>query len=1055
MSYSSEEESDSYSYSSYSESDDSFTSSSNLTYDHRFMVDHPSNSLMGLPLKCVSTGTTTTTPPTTNKLTPLATALPIINAYLNCEMDEPTNHNRSSLGSALPMGQLTEVISMENNYDQPFVLASNLTSEKKIALQKTHNLAPNNSNEKTTSTLVHYKTLSDSELRQIKINSEKMIQSKSAVTQKLCNTADLSQAQLDKVRTNSENIRSFQNSQSILKLRAFEDVKFASTISNPVIKNLYMGHPIESSMLGVKEEEEEDENEKEKKELKKTKCDKVIRHLAEHHRYYCDLYDNTKLKDLILDLSFKNDKDFIIIIPSVEFLKSSGLPGNVKTLEIIATHIALFHTKDKVPLMNDMNDSSLYEYQTLVKGRKIELRRLDQNTIEVNGRWIAKLDENGGGGHIYIMQKFTPVLRLEPKQNPVLKKAEKITNTTKETKKIDQVPELIDIEKDSQNLDIIRVEEELPVIDEERAKKNVDENGEDIIGTSVMLPVHSHVLYDNPKMSILVKNMLNTSYDAKLSLGSYLNNIEKEKLITNSSNPTAGNIYLKTFSVDDIYSKTQLTSLRTKEYLRPISSYTIGCDHTNIIDIDHDVKMKEYKINTSVLSIRKSELINHIAVISFPLSCGEKCSSISFQVSDEATSKDVYMSADQNILLRFSENLLDTISINASVDAFPSYMISDDEFNSDINDMVSLQLSVNKTLSNKIYKTEISFQQFNSAILPFSAPRIIRRFKSGGKALLSDIVTLSNTNRFSVGPEFIKKKTETKQIMIMSGDNRVLLLKNRMSLNFTKETFANGDKKVERYTIDKRNSRKLSFRKLVTKKGKSRLLSVTIPDPLQSNKLRSIVFKLGNTVDVGENGNIYYGGAKGGLRLYFELDSEGNLSIMYVSYSLADDELSDLMMSKKIDQLSVAKLLHNEAIMLHEKNMMISNTYLDMRTKKMCCDLKVEDKKKAKEFFTELRSDIIKHTGATQLQMDTKQFVYPSKSQEDNLINTNYFTPHVTMKTQFNDCINNHVSSSSGSKPDKISDSLIKMACEDLTTNEQKVYFHRLTSIIDVIISKL
>jgi hypothetical protein len=1127
MSYSSVTSSTEEGSYSTSASDDSFTSSSHLTYDHRFLVDHSSNSLMGLSLNSISNSGGGI--PTTNKLTHLNEALPVINAYLSCkqhvEEHVKVNHN-GSLGSTIPMGQLTDVIPTSGNnhqqqqQHQPFVLASNLPREKQVALQRTHNLVPNNNEKKTTATLVHYNTLSDSELNAIKINSEKLIQSKSpivtstpmetksklvhystlsaselntiklnsekkmmesqttTITPKLCNTEDLSHPQLCKIRNNSENIRSFQNTQSILKSRAFEDIKFSSTISNPIIKNLYMGNPIESTMLSVKEKEGGGGGGGEEKKKKKWKCGTLTRQLKDHHPYYCGLYEKTELKNLLLELSLKNDKDFIIIIPSPEFLKSNAITGSVMALEIIASHIALFHTKDKVPIMNDLTDSSLYEYQTLIKGRKIELRRLDHNTIEVNGRWIAKLDEHCGGGHIYIMHKFVPVLKVQPKQNPVLKKAEKTTNNNNN---IDQGPELIDIENDPQNLEIVRVEEELPIIIDEKKNKKIDtttkieENGEEkeIIGTSVMLPVHSHILYNSPKMSILVTNMLKTPYDAKLHLGSYLNNTDKEKLITSSASPTAGNIYLKTYSADDIYTKTQMTAMRTKEYLRPISSYTIGCEHSNIIDIDHDIKMKEYKINTGVLSIRKSELINHIAVISFPLSCGEKCSSVSFQVSDEATSKDVYLSTDQNILLRFNENLLDTISINANVDTFPSYIIADDEFNGDLNDMVSLQLSVNKSLSNKIYKTEISFQQFNAAILPFCAPRIIRRFKSGGKALLSDIITLSNSNRFSVSTDFKRVKTETKQIMIMYGDNRLLLLKNRKTLTFSKDLLANGDEKIERYLVDGRNSSKLSFSKqLVTKKGKSRLLSITLPDPLQSNKLRAFVFKLGNTADVGKNGNIYYSGTKGGLRMYFELDNDGNLFQLYVSYLLrsAENLILDnkVVMSKQQQppsqqaQLTIAQLLHNEAIHLHEKNMRLSNTFLDMRIKNLCRELgKIDEKKKVKEFFIELKSDIINHIEKSQLKMPvtttTTQFAMPSKLQEEELINSNYFTPHETMRTQFNNSINTHISSSPSPKPIKISDTLIKLACcdDDLTMEDQKIYFHRLTGIIETIISKL
>ncbi len=1117
-------------------------------YNPRFTMDYKENSLKGISLRS-----------TKSSLVSLSEAMPEIQNYLKSSASplvlgqsnasglksSNLSMGSSGCGGSMIMGDLVDISNINDRITDnstSFFLTSNLSATKQLQLQEKQPLPPTfgatsnntktntpNEGKKTTNTLVHFSTLSSTQKEEVYKNVATLREA-SKLTQpnpnpstvaKLVNSNNLTTQQLNQVRLNSNNIASFKNDQSILKSRGLFDLNHASTIQNDVTRNLFLGNPV--FMNGKNDPSADDE--KVAKPDRKKSCKRIINHLNEHHKYYCDAFDSSELKDVLFDLVFKEDKDYIIIIPSKAFIEMNKLSNKTKMLKIIGSHIALFHTKSNAPIMNNMSDSSLYEYQTLVKNKKIEIRRLDDKTIEINNLWIATLDENTDG-HVYVMTNFYLLTKI-PKNPKIVNVIEDGSNdTTKKTRVLEQVgktqqsskqvikaePTLIDIENENDpNLEVVRVEEDLP------DRLNDKENTQPEEGTKIFMPVASHMMYKNKKMSVLVEKMTLNGYSSGKNMKNYISlnsqsGTNNNSLSSSHSASNSESIYLKTYSVDDIYARVQSTSLRETEYPRKISSYAIECKNVNTIDMDENLKMKEYRVDTLTTQIRKSELINHIAVLSFPLSCGERCSSVSFNISDQVSSKDIYMSADENIVMKFSNNLLESVSINTVFEDFPAYVVSDDDHGKDLNTLVSLQLSFDKTLFNKIYDKEILFSKFMTTIMPFCAPRIIKRLKSGGKALLTKPIPLVNSDKFSIPSDFTPRGgSATKRIMFMIGDNKATLLKNKKTLTLNKQTFASGSEKVDQYTRDRRNKSDVSFSDLVTKKGKARLLGITIADPLQSNKMKTFIFKLDNTVGVGRSRNLNYSATKGGLDMHFELNNKGNLYQIFIEYQLRDgprkrgssvsnnnkavNNNNNNNNNKNVDEdtvtssdnestdtepvmtsstssamptssLKFADLLHDEASLLNKYDNMqtIGNAYMDIRSRKLAMQLNTKEKENSVKFFQSLLQQITSHIINSKMSLNTETVFTktPSTSQNDTMINEKYLVPNKTYAMQFNSALNTHIADATIATSNDMTKAarqlflgLLVKSSQEFNVADQKIYLHRLSGLVDVILCNL
>ncbi len=331
-----------------------------------------------------------------------------------------------------------------------------------------------------------------------------------------------------------------------------------------------------------------------------------------------------------------------------------------------------------------------------------------------------------------------------------------------------------------------------------------------------------------------------------------------------------GALGLKLFDLHDSFNRHLGNALQPLEYMRAIEAHQIDASQAHQLDLGA-LQMREYKLDTTTQPIRKSAFLNHVAVLSFRV--GDRVHSASFAVKDETYSRDVYMSPSEAVVLRFKDNLLDCVALNPASPALASFDCACCD-GACLNEAFALRFAVDKQLSRVLESREHTFEQFSDLVVPLCAPSFIKRAKAALKGATQSSVVLSVAGQpLSLDGDEPEGPEQTKRVMFMVGQNAVMAAKNKHSYTFQRQTYHSRDNArdyIDVYSFEAVNAKPFSFATLVDKKGRSKVLVLTVPDPL-TQKPHTVHFKLSNTKNVASVGS--WQGSKAGL--VFHMDAAG------------------------------------------------------------------------------------------------------------------------------------------------------------------------------------
>lgn len=910
-------------------------------------MDHEKNSLAGISLAgilCSTTGTSTSNNTNDNSaknLSSLEEALPRMQAYVHkFESHQPmgtlvdtgvqTKQQQEGLvhASTLSKQQLEAV---HHNAQSLLAKRTDLVELSKLPFEKQLELHTRQSGE-----LKSFSSLGASQQEQVKLNSQKSARmdehrelSEKSGLAVLCHAVKLNSG------NDLKQTPLLDNSASILRQKGAFDLSFAASIQDAQLRTMFEGKPLECTTNKQHQAEAE----------------LILAHLHRHHRHYCDLVEVGGLKTYMCDVVHRTGQDYLMLIPTKRYLDALGMEANkTRAIKIVGSHLALFDRKAAAPVLNNMGDRAAYDYQSALYGHRIVLRRLDAETIEVNGAWIAHRD-SVGGGHLYVMKDVSPRQLL----------AEEKRAARHQHQALVQEPRLIDLDNDPDlNLDYVTVDEELSARP-----------------TELMQPVSHIGSYREPKMSVLLNKMLQPNYNCVTDMKSYLSFATTTNGLLSLAASTATSsaaqctdLHIKLFDLNDAFNRHLVNALSPLEYMRVVDTRVLAGTQAQQLELGDQLSVHEYKVSAALdQPLRKSDFLNHVAVLSFVR--GDEVLLTSFAVHDEPYSRDVYMSPSEGVVLRFKDNLLDCVALNPASQAFAAQAHEGDSVR--VNESVALRLAVDKQLSNQLEAHEHTFEQFADLVVPLCAPSFLKRAKAALKGAVTHSVLLTpNAQPLSTDNDEPEGPEATKRLMAMIGKNAVLAAKNKHSYTAQRQTYHSRTRPsdyIDVYTFDNTvNKKPLSFAALVDKKGRPLVLSLTVPNPI-TQKPQQVTFKLSNTKNIASQSG--WEGSKAGLTFHFETEG-GNVERLAIEYQKASAGGSGRRAAKLPEPLpsqaggddvasQVTAFLTDEAYKLHSLSLPVSNAFLQVRMRALLAGVHLSDHSPALRFFGALHDSLKSH----------------------------------------------------------------------------------------------
>ena len=626
-------------------------------------------------------------------------------------------------GDILLKGTASTVLQQKN----PLVHSSTLSASQ-LATVRENSAASTVSQQK--SPLVHSNTLSASQLATVRENS--------AASSKLTNFNTLPLAQQKEIRDamalaaseKSPVVKTFSNQKSSLNAKREYELKSSHTVmTNATVNSLYNGL---ACPMHVKEIA-------------------LVDHLK---RAYPD-YDELLRKNVsrrVLDALFNSkDRNFIIIVPGKALLALYKQQGkSLEMAKMAAAYLTvLLLAEEMIPV-----DNTTYSCANLLRENRINVRRIDAETIEVDNTILAKLDRSSGG-HLYKM--------IEPVVEDVTEDEEEVLIEDIVEEVLARVEERQQEEEAEVEEEELEEEEELMEPEEPVSRGNtttiVINNGEERGGRRspkmiATLPaansrelaivpveeqlvmssantkgvflagVYRNTFYKNKKVEALASKMLNTQYSGAKDMANYID----------AETQQVNELFIKTFSYDTLFEKCRATAtqITTAERLTPENNFVIKANaNTLSYTLDASLKMKEFAVDTKQVKISKRQLINHFNVLCFETKKAGQYASLCFSLPDETKSHtDTYMSADENMLLKFKDNLLQSVAINTSATNFTlSSMTSNGALSDNVLQNISVQVPMAEH-ATVLYAKELSFEQFTQALIPLSQSSFLKRVKA-------------------------------------------------------------------------------------------------------------------------------------------------------------------------------------------------------------------------------------------------------------------------------------------------------------------------------------
>lgn len=757
---------------------------------------------------------------------------------------------------------------------------------------------------------------------------------------RLIKASTLSAEAREQVRLNTEKERrarntTMQNTSNTLRQKAAFDAHYMNSLSDP-LRSVFLGRPFTNLEAGGGG-------------LHRPPID-TLGHLSKTYDHLREtLKSGSPIATLLRRLS-QAKRDFLVLVPPPQSGGAESLQGS---------HIVLLSGAD-APILGDVKDRTLYAYPTADAGR-VELRRLSDETIEVDGRATAKLDRDSQE-RVYVLNNHGHGHRHHHHHHD--EDEEEEYEQTKQKAYVVAWDELTAMSTEAVRID------EIGLASPQK--------------TSTLTAVNKFSAYRAPKLGILTGLMLGANFNASRDLRNYM-------AATDGETAVKGDLFLKLFHMDELLQRHLQATMISQEYLTPVASFRISASGAHTIDLDNQLTMRQYPVDQATTPIKKSALINGVCVLSFVRTADKEAgqhllSALSFRVSGAAENQNLYLSSDESVLLQFKNNLLESISLNcAQCGNAPCCRLGEKTATSaktDLNNLVALQVTLDKHAFSQLNARELKFDEFADLITPLCAPRILKRAKAALKSTTASVTHLTESSEDPMSLDSDEKEgtARTERLMFMWGEHRGAMAKNKRSVTFQKQTWHNTDTpsaKIDVYT--RRGSDGMSFKKLVNAhKNTSKLLGLMVRDPLQGNKEKTFLFKLNNTDGVGTTYHHYHAD-KGGLTFHFELDDAGDVQRLLVEYMLATGSGGGgrRAMKGSVDQTGpvsksgsgksddgLVQFLGEEAGKLNDLNLnVIGNTYLERRVDEMMRSVvwQQPQRKHALDFFVSLSDCLAGH----------------------------------------------------------------------------------------------
>lgn len=563
----------------------------------------------------------------------------------------------------------------------------------------------------------------------------------------------------------------FQNHSTLSSKKAYE-LKLSSSLfkSNPKVLSLYHG-------LSTKNKSalELDCPCPQVTESPKMSSD-VFDYMTSEYPLYSQLLKKNINRRLLNELSERN---VMFLVPGRALMAILRQQGEM--MKALAYLTMLMSKGESIPVGSDH-----YAVNTLVKNSPITIRRIDDETLEVDSSMIAKLDPTSEG-RVYMMiepsiedldtETAATIIASEEKAEADAKAEESVTTVAEQVGESEselEASELDNEEEPEEEMVDETVEEPItsttttttttttssqpirrssPTIqvnvgaeptvirtlpaDEELAIVKVEEQSPVASDANalVLTGVFKNTQYKNRKFETLATKMVEKGYNGQVDMANYIS----------QTNSCAPQLFLKTFSYDTLYDKyrSTATAMSGLERLTPVASFSIEHKNNLNYELDSKLKMKEFIVDSQKMNITKRQLIDHFNVLCFKTKANNQYAVASFTLPDVNT--DTFMSADENLLLKFQDNLLHSVTINTNGANFMlttlaaqknAFLGKDSNVMKHINAQVSLD-------SAKTYTKDLSYAQFVSTMLAATKPSWFQRVKAGFRQVTgSEVIQL-------------------------------------------------------------------------------------------------------------------------------------------------------------------------------------------------------------------------------------------------------------------------------------------------------------------------
>lgn len=804
----------------------------------------------------------------------------------------------------------------------------------------------------------------------------------------LVNFNTLSVEKQNEIREKLASKKNFQNKQSSVSAKKEFDVKLGNSIlSSSAIQTLYHGLSANlscpSSTGGCSQP-------------------LLIDYMKSEQPAYMEILKKNMDRGLLESMMNSKDRNIFFIVPSDALLALYRQQGALLKIAKLATAYltVLLKRGETIPA-----DNKCYSCANLLKDNRVVVRRLDDETLLIDNEMTAKLDPRSGGRAYKMIGPAPRSMRREPRVTEVVEETTTTTEpepvteeetVTTTTTTVDPVTGEETSEISEETSDVSTEEEELPastttttttttmpaepqvvsVLPDESEEKlaivPISEVSARLNASSIQLRgLYKNSPYKNLKVVTLTSKMLNADYSGSKHMANYIDHSDvkaQEALV-----------YLKTFAYDDLYTKyvTTTSAITGSEHLSPAETFTLSSPNDLNYALGGALNMKEFTIDTKKTKISKVNLMNHFAVLCFKNKDNQFVTT-SFSLPDETESPtDTYMSADESLLLKFKNNILNSIVLNTDASTLTLAPLSEPFAkkslitgkDTDIAQQITVQVPIAENAAN-LYAKDLSYAQFLSVVIPLSQPSFYQRSKhswspsAGESRKMSAILKLQRVTggRFAdhqvelSAYEQLKENTASLHMGITPGVYEKV--KEYKRYTFHRVVLRNPVKRNDymvRYDFDEAlNTDQVSFNSLInyTKASQPPILSIKLVHPFMKKRK---VFRFQLPVarqPPQEEESLYEARSSDGLHFDFGLAPGGKLMHIYIRYTHYQPPRQDLL----------SQFLSVEAYAYKKHNLSIIPNYMSHRLNKFATLSQITpdklDTQLHTQFFASLNKEI-------------------------------------------------------------------------------------------------